>query len=244
VAVAALVAAGLVFVFRPDPAGDLLDDLRRQGYEINVGFAGHYRPGTVIRVERPGPEGVPEALPRPEVALWPDQCFPESTPRTAPLPLPRRTGHRALRLDAEAVHRVLPRLGIQGAKRWEMEIVRPRLATFSVLGELSEQYSDFCLDRLERALDGGHRLSWYRTITEAVVAEGLRIDVEWRAGTAGETRTAARRAVEESLAGAEVAAAFESQERTVLEVDGDVVLAYRTAVMEAVTDGAEAGGDG
>jgi hypothetical protein len=230
---AGLAAAGLWLAFRPDPEADLLAELRSRGFELNGGFAAHYRPGTVIRLFRRGPGGAAEALVRPEVVFWPEQCFPGRMPRSEAFALAGSAGARSFRLDAGQVHRLLPRFGIEGAKSWEMEVVRPRTAAFALLGDLSEQFSGECLARLEARLDAGEPLAGYRTVTEAVVADGLRLTIDWQAGTGGAVREAARRQVGSRLRG-RVETAFASEERTVLDVRDEIVLAYRTAEMEAV----------
>lgn len=228
----AVLAVGLFFVFRPDREKDLLDLLRERHYELNEGFVAHYRPGTVIRLFRRGANGQAEALPRPEVAFWPEQCFPGRQPHSEAFPLPRSSGKRALHLSAKRLHEILPRLSIDGAKSWEVEILRPRSAAFAVLGDLSEQYSEACLDGLEKRHEAGEPLDWYRTITEAVVADGLRIKIDWQAGTNAEIREAARKSVKGNLPS--VDAEFTSQEQSVLDVKGDLVLAYLTAGMDPV----------
>lgn len=228
----AILAVGLFFVFRPDPEKDLLDLLRERHYELNEGFVAHYRPGTVIRLFRRGANGQAEPLPRPEVAFWPEQCFPGRQPHSEAFPLPRSSGKRALRLSAKRLHKILPRLSIEGAKHWEVEILRPRSVAFAVLGDLSEQYSESCLDGLEKRHDAGEPFDWYRTITEAVVADGMRIAIDWQAGADAQVREVARKKVKESLAS--VDAEFTSQEQSVLDVKGDLVLAYLTAGMDPV----------
>jgi hypothetical protein len=233
----AMAAAGLYFVFRPDPERNLLDLLRERHYELNEGFVAHYRPGTVIRLFRRGPNGQTEALPRPDVAFWPEQCFPGRQPRAEAFVLPRSSGKRALHLSAERLHKLLPGFGIQGAKHWEVEILRPRSLAFALLGDLSEQFSEECLNGLEKRHDAGEPLAWYRTITQAVVADGLRIAIDWQAGANAEVREAARRTIKESLASVPaIDAKFTSEEQSVLDVKGDLVLAYLTDAMDPVTE--------
>jgi len=243
--VIAMAAIGLYFVFRPNPEQDLLDILRERHYELNEGFVAHYRPGTVIRLFRRGADGKPEALPRPDVAFWPEQCFPGRQPRAEAFLLPRSSGKRALHLSAERLHKILPSFAIQGAKHWEVEILHPRSLAFAVLGDLSEQFSEECLNGLEKRHDAGEPLAWYRTITQAVVADGLRIAIDWQSGANAEVREAARQKVKESLASVPaIDAKFTSEERSVLDVKGDLVLAYLTDAMDPVTMQGETPGGG
>jgi len=230
-----LIAAALIVVFRPDPQAELMASLRIQGFEPNVGFAAHYQPGTVIQLRKRDAGGEVRTLPRPEIVLWPDQCFPGIEPRPAPYPLPSRRGRRqtTIRLEAAQALRFLPALGIAGAKQWEIEIASPQLLTFARL-ELDEKFSEFCLDGLERTFDADDDPSWFRTISEAVVADGMTITIDWQADADADVKAAAERAVEESLEPAEatVEVRLQSEERTVLAVDGRIVLAYRTFTME------------
>ncbi len=228
--------AALAWVFWPQPELDLAAWLAERGLELNTGFAGHYLPGTVVRTHRPDADGTPRQLARPEIELWPDQCFPGKTPKEASFPLPKGGGKRsaALSLGGEKAKRLLPSLGTQGARSWEIEFTKPRILTFA-RGDLARQFSDPCLDRLEQLFDAGSDPASMATILEAVVADGLRITVDWQAGVDGEG--AARRSAEQ-LKSEEVTvkAELDAENKTVLEAEGQVVVAYRVAVLVPVSD--------
>ncbi len=231
----AAAAAALVWVFQPQHEIDLADWLDARGLELNAGFSGHYLPGTVVRTHRADAEGKPQKLPRPEIELWPDRCFPGKKPREASFPLPTGGGKRstALRLGGDT-RRFLPSLGTEGAKSWQIEITRPRTLTFAK-ADLALRVSDSCLDRLEQIFDAGTEPASMAMILEAVVADGLKITVDWRAGVDGEG--AARRTAEQ-MESEEVAVKAElgAENKTVLEAQGLVVVAYRVAALVPVTD--------
>ncbi len=235
VCVIAVAGAALAWVFWPEPELDLAAWLSERGLELNAGFAGHYLPGTVVRTHRLGVDGTPQKLARMEIELWPDQCFPGKEPKEAFFPLPQGRGSRstALRLGGEKAIRFLPSLGTDGARSWEIEFVQPRILTFA-RGDLARQFSDHCLDRLEQIFDARTDPASMAAILESVVADGLRITVEWQAGVDGEG--AAKRAAEQ-LKSEEVAvkAELNARNKTLLEAEGQVVVAYRVAALVPVT---------
>ena len=229
----------LAWVFWPEPEVDLEAWLAERDLVLNAGFAGHYLPGTVVRTHRLGEDGVARKQARPDVVLWPETCFPGKTPRPTDFPLPRRLGRRqtALHLGGEQARKLLPSLGVEGAESWDVEIVHPRLKTFA-LADLARQFSEPCLDRLEEMFDGGTDPAWLATIVEAVVADELRITVEWQAGLGAEARAdLAKKAAKKTGSGAlavEVGGGGEGRE--VLEAKGPVVVAYRLASMVPVKE--------
>lgn len=231
----ALVA--LAWVFWPAPEVDLEQWLAERDLVLNPGFAGHYRPGTVVKTHTLGADGGVRELARPEVVLWSEKCFPGKTPRAADFPLPNRLGRRetSLRLGGEKARKLLPSFEVEGAKSWALEVSQPRLETFA-LSELSRQFSDECLDVLEQMFDTGTDPAWLATILEAVVADELRITIDWQAGLGAEARTeraakAAKKAGSETLA---VKVGAEGGGREVLEAKGPVVVAYKLKAMRPV----------
>lgn len=231
--------AMLAWVFWPEPEVDLDAWLAERDLVLNAGFAGHYLPGTVVRTHRMGNDGVVRKQARPDVVLWADTCFPGKTPRATDFPLPRRLGRRqtALHLGGAKARKLLPSFDIEGAESWDVEIARPRLETFA-LADLARQFSEECLDRLEEMFDSGTDPAWLATIVEAVVADELRITVDWQAGLGAEARAdlaakAAKKAGSGTLA-VEVGGGGEGRE--VLEAKGPVVVAYRLAAMVPVKE--------
>lgn len=222
-------AALLYFVMQKDPLRDLDKDFLRQGFRPNPGLAGFYVPGTVIRL-RTVRGGEEVELPRPAVALTAETCFPGARAQESDYFVASRSGRRetSLQLDASEVLRVLPNLALQGAKTWNVEVVRPKIRA---LPQLEVEPSAECLARLEEVWSRpDEHASWFATIGEAIVAEGLVVTIEWNAGAGGDVKAQVERSLEDSLetAGVPVEARVDSGEKTVYRAEGELVLAYST----------------
>ena len=230
-ALIAAAAALVIFTLRPDPLKDLEASLREKGYEPSVGLAGP-PPGTVLQVARRGADGRLQPIEPPQVVLWADQCFPGKTPRSSPFPLPGRMGSRKTDLDEAGALKLLPELSLSAAKSWEVSLTNPHLQTFAKL-DLSQGFSEECLVHLEKAFDSGEDPAQYATVLEAVVVDGLSLLVEWQAGAEGKGRAAVGRAAR-SKDKVRVQVGGEEKGKTRLDIQGPLILAYRTASMEPV----------
>lgn len=228
-ALLAVAIALVAFTLRPDPMKDLETSLREKGYEPSVGLAGP-PPGTVLQVARREADGRLQPIQPPQVVLWGDQCFPDRTPRSAPFPLPGRMGSRKTDLHEAGALKLLPELSLSAAKSWEVSLTNPHLQTFAKL-DLSQSFSPECLDRLQSAFDSGEDPAQYATVLEAVVVDGLSLLVEWQAGAEGEGKAAVGRAVRSKV---KVQVSGEEKGTTRLDIEGPLILAYRTASMEPV----------
>lgn len=230
-ALVAVAAALLTFTLHPDPLKDLETELREKGYEPSVGLAGP-PPGTVLQVARRGADGRLQPIQPPQVVLWGDQCFPDKTPRPAPFPLPDRMGSRKTNLHEAGALKLLPELSMSAAKSWEVSLTNPHLQTFAKL-DLSQGFSAMCLARLEKAFESGEDPAQYATVLEAVVVDGLSLLVEWQAGAEGEGKAAVGR-VRSKGKEIKVQVSGEEKGKTRLDIQGPLILAYRTASMEPV----------
>ena len=230
VLIAAAVAL-LIFTLRPDPLKDLEASLREKGYEPSVGLAGP-PPGTVLQVARRSADGRSQPLQPPQVVLWAEQCFPGRTPRSSPFPLPGRMGSRKTDLDEAGALKLLPELSLSAAKSWEVSLTNPHLQTFAKL-DLSQGFSEECLVQLEKAFESGEEPAQYATVLEAVVVDGLSLLVEWQAGAEGKGKAAVGRAAR-SKDKVRVQVSGEEKGKTRLDIQGPLILAYRTASMEPV----------
>jgi hypothetical protein len=228
-ALVAVAIALVVFTLRPDPLKDLETELREKGYEPSVGLAGP-PPGTVLQVSRRGPDGSLQSIHPPQVVLWGEQCFPGKTPTSAPFPLPGRMGGRQTDLHEAGALKLLPELSMSAAKSWEVSFTNPHLETFAKL-DLSQGFSPDCLDRLQAAFDSGEEPAQYATVLEAVVVDGLSLLVEWQAGAEGKGKVAVGRAAQ-SKEKVRVKVNGEGTGKTRLDIQGPLILAYRTASME------------
>lgn len=225
-----IAAALLTFTLLPDPLKDLETSLREKGYEPSVGLAGP-PPGTILQVSRRGSDGRLQPIQPPQVVLWGDQCFPDKTPRSAPFPLPGRMGSRKTDLHEAGALKLLPELSMSAAKSWEVSLTNPHLQTFAKL-DLSQGFSQECLVRLEKAFDSGEDPTQYATVLEAVVVDGLSLLVEWQAGAEGTGKAAVGRVARSTGKEVRLQVSGEEKGKTRLNIQGPLILAYRTAVME------------
>jgi len=230
-ALAAVAAALLLFTLRPDPLKDLETTLREKGFEPSVGLAGP-PPGTVLQVARRGANDRLQPIQPPQVVLWAEQCFPGKTPRSAPFPLPDRMGSRKSGLKEAGALKLLPELSMNAAKSWEVSLTNPHLQTFAKL-DLSQGFSEECLVQLEKAFESGEEPAQYATVLEAVVVDGLSLLVEWQAGAEGEGKAAVGQ-IRSKGKQVKVKVNAEEKGKTRLELEGPLILGYRTASMEAL----------
>lgn len=228
-----------LYVFGPEPFDDLESLLREQSFQPNPGLAALLQPGDVIQIAEGDGRGGKTLLSRPLIVLRKEDCFPRLQPAEAPFALPARRGRRSASLDlaASQVTRLLPRLDLsgRGTRSYSLEITNPRILSFSK-SELSERFSESCLERFERAVEAGDKAEWFGTIVETVVADGLKLNVEWEAGMTAEARAKLTEAARRGLPfpRAKVKTEVDSTETTVLHAEGPVVLGYRYRAMEGV----------
>lgn len=149
-ALAALIIGHLWFDGPTKIMPRLDEELARLELEINPGFSNLYLPGTVLRT----------GSPRPEIVLRAEQCFPGMIPQASDFVLPE-----LLTFD-------------DGGRRVRIEILNPRLLSFPK-AELSENFSEACLDALDRLLQPDDTLPPdLATIIEALVADDVRFEDE------------------------------------------------------------------
>jgi hypothetical protein len=244
-AVVALGAFGLYVLNRPTPNADGLTDLfavlTQQGYETNAGFSGNLEPGNIVRIAEAGPDGLARPLATPVVFMWASDCFPGQAPRRSAFVLPESEGRvsAALTLGSGTLRRWLPAFGIaeSTASSYSLTLDDTAVQTFA-LGDLSGAFSDRCVRALEAAIQAGDAPGWFAIVVEAVVAEGLSMQVEWRSALDAGTRDSATEYVRDTLAqlirSNENAAAgntarveAEDRRRTVIAADGPLIVAYR-----------------
>jgi hypothetical protein len=235
---AAMLSAAALYVLRPAPLVDLDAVLLKREFIPNPGFSAVFRRGDVIQVAERDDRGEVRRLVRPVLFLKRESCFPGLFPSEVPFGLPATSGQRSLALDGTRLGRVLPQLRLGGREvhAYSLVVENARVATFAK-GELSEQFAPSCVERFARALAGGDLPGWFGTVVEAVIADGLTLSVDWRAGTTGEARAAFRQRTTEALpARGTVSTELDSSEKTVLRAAGPLVLGYRYRPMEPVRE--------
>jgi hypothetical protein len=252
-----LLAAGALVLLggcaAPPPRESGLEDvfaiLESQGFTPNVGLSGAYGPGNVIQTAQMDRQGREQVLASPVVFLWGADCFPGQVPQVSPFGLGASSGRDAssIRLDARLLGLLVPGLAFDrsAVADYRLELRDPKVHTLAK-GDLSRRFSRRCVDDLAGALEDGDRIEWYAVITEAVVADSLTLELDWRAGTSAAARLAQQATVGGQLAGMigaaapgltpdaslEVASANERQ--SAVRIDGPVIVGYRPRPLQPV----------
>lgn len=239
-------AVALYIVVRPEPATPLVpvfEHLETHGYVPNRSLGGRYQPGDVIQIADPGP------LVTPILALRSEMCFPGLEPTTSPFPLPDDTGSSkaSFGLSGAQIAKIFPGLAIDDSVATSSHLVfdRPRVVTVPKL-EISGYFSGDCILRLETARAAGDRIEDYATVSEAVIADGMTLEVTWKRGTSAEAQAEIRQQTESALqdvaptqvAGDTLVTAGTVKEqvagerRSVWKVEAPMTLGYRTRPMQ------------
>lgn len=227
---------------------NLFELLKGRGYEPNLGLAGIYEPGNLIQTMAPGDQGGPGPLRTPMVFMWRSDCFPGQKPRVAPFVLPQTSGRSgsAFSLDAGLAQLLLPFLKFDRSvlSDYRVELGDGHVHTLAK-GDLSRQFSPRCVDALSRAIADGDHVDWFAVIVEAVVVDGLNIEVSWQASTGAAARLNYLGLVQQQLAaalsaepagggGAGIELAADDARRSVIRADGPVIVGYRVRPLQAV----------
>jgi hypothetical protein len=235
-------------LMKPDAVGDIFSLIERQGYTPSVGFSGTFEPGNIIQVAERKAGGAEGPLEPPLVFLWSGDCFPgvEARDTTFVLPESSGTSSAALTAGAPAISRVAPALSLS-----ENAVVDYRLAFDNVRvrtlarGEISGKLADKCVAALNQEMATGDKVGWYRVIVEAVVADGISFEMNWKADTKAQAR---KDAIGKAMGSIAKAAAGESRgpgapaldlrivqddtHKTVLSARRLVVVGYRARPMQ------------
>jgi hypothetical protein len=236
----------------PEKSGlkDVFAVLESQGYSPNVGLSGAYAPGNVIQTTQLDARGQEQALASPIVFLWGSDCFPDQAPRVSPFGLPESSGREAsaFRLDAGLLSLFVPALKIDRSSvlDYRLELSNPQVHTLAK-GDLSRRFAQRCVDDLAQALEDGDRIEWYAVVTEAVIADSLTLEMDWRAGTAAGVRLAQQAAVGQQLVSlvsgatpgggglaASVEVAADNEKQTAIRMDSPVIVGYRPRPLQPV----------
>lgn len=230
------------------PLDNFFKVLEEQGYRPNPGFSGNFAPGNVVQLSEIGPDGTERPLEPPLVVLWKDQCFPDKALNSSIYVLPELAGEGAasINLGADFIHRAVPALQVESgaALSYSMKLEDTRVLSFAKL-DLSQQFSDVCVQRLEKELLQGNKAEWYGVILEAVVSEGISFTIDWRENASAEARSKNSEKAKQALstmleptAGVDlmptgtVKFSGNSNKTTTLKADGRVVVGYRVRRLE------------
>ncbi len=235
-------------IMPPTPIPDILEILEDQGYSANLGFSGVFRPGNVVQIIETGPNGKDRTLLTPVLFLWGADCFPSIKPRIDPFVLPqtRGTSSALLTVGAKALAKLVPTLQLdsQAIADYRLQIENPRVHTLAK-GDLSGRFSEKCVQAYDQQLSAGDKPEWFAVILDAIVAEKLAFEMEWKADTTAGMRAKVKKQAEDFLtrilktailgkreSGISVRLKREDREHTVISAEGAVIVGYRARPLQ------------
>jgi len=224
--------------------------LDQRGYTPNIGFSGVFRPGNVIQVAEQGSGAKDRQLVTPLVVAWADKCFPGRTPRTLEFTLPEFQGQSSadLTLTGNMLARMMPSLNFENnaVAKYSLTLQNTRIQTFAK-ADLSSEFSAPCVATLRTAIDGGEKVEWLRVVIEAIVADALTLQVDWKDNASMETRekvanragkTLSQTAAASNTGGdnseLKVAVTKSDTKRTTVSAQGFVIVGYRARPLQPV----------
>lgn len=228
---------------------NLYQILQKQGYQPNISFSGVYTPGTVIQTTEADNDGKTHLISPPVVLLWGDDCFPNKTPVSSSYTLPDSSSNfsTSLQLDAQAIEKFMPGFGIDNniiaTHKLSMENVH--VLTFAK-ADLTQQFSDKCVNALSRSINEGDQIEWFSIINEAVVSDGLHYEIHWREKISAEIRSQTTEQIKTKLTsiftprqamkdtGHDINLSSISESRSLFSATGPVILAYRVRPLQPV----------
>ncbi len=214
------------YVLPPDGPADFLPGiLEEQKFTLNAGLSDLYQPGDVIQVADESGEVM-------DPYLRAADCFDGLTIQESDFALPvEMSGDAgaALRLTGKGLGRFLPKLGIENetAGRYRLELDRPRLLVVR-RSDLSRRFSSECVARLNEAQNDGDRLEWYEIVHQAVVADHVRLEVEFSTASSAEAQFTVDRSARSALGARGDLSVSDDGKTKKLYTLGRTVLGYKT----------------
>lgn len=223
--------------------------LDQRGYTPNVGFSGVFRPGNIIQVSEQSSDVKDRELATPLVVAWADKCFPGRTPRTLEFTLPEFRGQSSadLTLSGKMLSRMMPSLNLENntVASYSLTLEDTRIQTFAKT-DLSTEFSAPCVAALQTAIDGGEKVEWLRVVVEAIVADALTLQVDWKDNASMETRENVANTVSKALSRTaaasnagdnselKVAVTKSDTKQTTVSAKGFVIVGYRARPLQPV----------
>lgn len=215
------------------PCATLDETLQEAGFQPNPGLSARMMPGTVLRVCEEGEKG-PRRLASPAVWALAADCFADAQVQDDNWEIPQHTCGSGMELSLEATDLAswLPGLSAHAnaLRDASVELKHPRLLSLPEMA-LSSGFSPDCTQKLAATLSPPVTASWFQVVREAIVLDGLTLRVHWKGGLGAQARLVAEgEAVESAKAGGlELKAATHSEDETVWEATGPLVLGWRGA---------------
>ena len=238
------------YAFRDQGFKDFFALLDQRGYTPNIGLSGVFRPGNVIQIAEQGDDAKDHRLVTPLVVAWANKCFPSLTPRTLEFTLPEFQGQSSadLTLSGNMLSRMMPALNFENnaVSKYSLTLQNTRIQSYAKT-DLSSQFSAPCVASLQTAIDGGDKVEWLRVVIEAIVADALTLQVDWKDNASMQVReelaNRAGQALNHTVAasntdgsGAELKVAVTSSDTksTTLSAKGFVIVGYRARPLQPV----------
>ncbi|MFH2044938.1 MAG: hypothetical protein ABIK92_07310 [Pseudomonadota bacterium] len=233
---------------------DVFEFLEQKGYTVNHGFSGIYLPGNIIQVIQMQ-DGKEVPLDIPILVLSGKDCFPDKEPVKAPFTLPDYIGSSSaqFKAGAKSMAALLPDLALDSktVADYSLKFGNIQSIVFAKL-DISRKFSDQCVNDLRNALADGDKLGWIKVIQEAVVADSIIFEINWKSGTSAE----ARKNIEENALrkidkifqsndkneqAAEISSELrlDTDKKMVIEAKGIVVLAYKFRPLDKLNNTAQ-----
>lgn len=242
--ISTLFYAYLVNSMRPTnglPA-DIAADLEGEGYTIAPGFSQKFKPGVILQTMRQDSQGNEIQLPSAIVAMWEDQCFPGKTPRKNPYILAETSGSDSatLKLNGQHLGNFLPVLAndMSAVANYKVYFNNPQVETFST-SEINEQFSKDCVAYLAREIEFGKKPDWFSAVAEVIIADSIKIEINWKSGANLNTRINLKKAVSDTISDTaaangrgesgtlELSLGIDNDKTTVISANIPVIVAYR-----------------
>lgn len=252
IAVVAGYALYVLFFMSPDEGLEtFFRQLEENGYTANRNFSGLYFPGNVIQImEKIAPDGKPQQLHPPLVFLWHTDCFPNKAPNEKSFTPPESLKSKnmgSLQLKSSLFSELFPLLQIDSdaVAAYSLVLQNQRLLAYA-RADLNRRFSDKCYDDLFKAInEEGDQEDWFAVIYEAVVADSLKLEMQWKTTASAKSRAGVTAKAKKKLADTArdiaprsghfdvvVALESENEKKTVIQAKGLVILGYRTRPIE------------
>lgn len=217
----------------------LHDWLQSQDFEPNPGLSAQFLPGSVIQTHASkNGRNKSKELDAPLLFLRSEACFPGSTPESSEFVVPQGSGSFSGDVSTSVKGpKILPSLSVDVSRdmTWTLSVDNPRRVAFAK-ADLSQNFSQECLEKLTAAVNAGEQLGWFGTVTEAIMADAMVMTFTQATAMSAEAKLAFGQALGGALPSAKIATASESETSLTLRAEGEILIGYRFRRMAAVEE--------